>query len=36
MSRPVKWIRKQATTLAIRFKKFKRRLGVGKKGKTGQ
>jgi hypothetical protein len=36
MSAPVKRIRQQAKKLAIGFKRFKRRLGVGKKGKNGQ
>jgi hypothetical protein len=36
MSRPVNRVRKQARKLAIRVKRFKRRFGVGRKGKSGK
>jgi hypothetical protein len=36
MSPPVDRVRKQARKFAIRFKKFKRRFGAARKGKTGK
>jgi hypothetical protein len=36
MSPPVNRVRKQARKLAIRFKRFRRRIGAGRKGKHGK
>jgi hypothetical protein len=36
MSPPVSRVRKQARKLAIRFKRFKRRFGAGRKGRNAK